>query len=80
MFKTRRFEAFAEKCALKMRVGALFSAQWRQDNRLKLRVLGGEISLTLREGQTERGGQVGVRKVRVHFTCVRPNKSKTLPR
>lgn len=44
-----------------MRVGALFSAQWRQENRLKLRV-GGEISLTLREGQTERGGQVGLRK------------------
>lgn len=44
-----------------MRVGALFSAQWRQENRLKLRV-GGEISLTLREGQTERGGQVGLKK------------------
>lgn len=53
-----------------MRVGALFSAQWRQENRLKLRV-GGEISLTLREGQTERGGQVELKKcVSTSLACV----------
>lgn len=61
-----------------MRVGALFSAQWRQENRLELRV-GGEISLTLREGQTERGGQVGPKKcVSTSLACalIRARRSR----